>query len=160
MEHNPSSEANRFSASQEIPHILWNPKIHYRIHNSPPFAPNLSHFNRVHASHPIYWRPILVLSSHLRRGLPSDARPSGLSTKILYTCPFLHKGVNENKKSFTVPLWWYIPKAMVLLFISVLIIRQIHNSYQSTITAMRSTRLQVKDHIGWNISLPKYLYFD
>jgi len=28
MEHSPTSEANRFSSSQEIPRILWNPKVH------------------------------------------------------------------------------------------------------------------------------------
>ena len=28
MEQSPSWEANRFSASQEIPHILWNSKVH------------------------------------------------------------------------------------------------------------------------------------
>jgi hypothetical protein len=33
MEHSPSSEANFFSASQEVPPILWNPKFHNRIYN-------------------------------------------------------------------------------------------------------------------------------
>jgi len=34
MEQIPSSEANRFSLSQEIPHILWNPKVHYHIRST------------------------------------------------------------------------------------------------------------------------------
>ena len=32
MEQSPSWEANRFSASQEIPRILRNPNVHYRTH--------------------------------------------------------------------------------------------------------------------------------
>jgi hypothetical protein len=42
MEQSPSWEANWSSASQEIPRVLWNPKVHCRTQKSPPPVPILS----------------------------------------------------------------------------------------------------------------------
>jgi hypothetical protein len=85
MEQRHSLEAKRFAASHEIARILWNPKVHYRIHKFPPSVSILSQLNPVHTHilHPE--DTALISSSHLRMGLPSGLFPSGFPTKTLYT---------------------------------------------------------------------------
>jgi hypothetical protein len=77
---------NLFTANQEITHILWNPKVHYRIRKFPPLFTILSQLNPVHTPQKTSWNSILILSSHLRLGLPSGLFPSGFPTK---TCKYV-----------------------------------------------------------------------
>ena len=83
MVQSPSWEANLFAASQEIPRILWNLKVHYRT--------RVCHLSLSWASpiqstypHPTSWRSILILSTHLCVGLSSGLFPADLPTKTLY----------------------------------------------------------------------------
>ena len=82
MVQSPSWEANRFAASQEIPRISRNPKVHYCPHKRPPPVPILGQPSPVHI--PSSWRSILILSTHLHLCLPSDLFSSGFPTKTLY----------------------------------------------------------------------------
>jgi hypothetical protein len=88
IEQSPSWEANRFVASQEVPRILLNPKVHYQFssftisrHLSLSWASPI----QSKPPHPTSWRSILILFSHLRLDLPSYLFPSGFPTKTLYT---------------------------------------------------------------------------
>jgi hypothetical protein len=65
MEQSPSWEANRFAASQEIPLLLWNPKVYYRIHQYPQPVSILSQRN------PVQTPTTYFLKIHLNIILPS-----------------------------------------------------------------------------------------
>jgi hypothetical protein len=60
MELGPSWEANPFSASHEIPRILWNPEVHYHIYKCPPPVPILGQVVAVHTPTPHFLRSILI----------------------------------------------------------------------------------------------------
>jgi len=70
-----------FAVSQEIPHISPNPKAHYRTHKRPPPVSILASPIQSIYPHPTSWRFILILSTHLRLGLPSGLFPSGFPTR-------------------------------------------------------------------------------
>jgi len=62
MVQSPSWEANWFAASQEIPRIPRDPKVHYRTHKCPPPVSILGQLNPVHipTSHLLEIRPNII----------------------------------------------------------------------------------------------------
>ena len=75
MEQSPSWEANRFSASQEILLILWNPESSSPHLQVPATCPYPEPDQSSPCPHPTSSRSILILSSHLRLVLTSGLFP-------------------------------------------------------------------------------------
>jgi hypothetical protein len=75
VEQSPSWEVARFTVSQEIPRLLWNPKVQHRIHKCPPPVSILNQTNPVHA-------PIQLLEDHFNISLPSMLRSSRWSLSL------------------------------------------------------------------------------
>ena len=86
MVQSTSWDANWFAASQEIPRISRNPKVHYRTHKRPPPASILGQSNPVHipTSHLLEFRPIIHPSTPRS---PQWFFPSGFPTKTIHIHP-------------------------------------------------------------------------
>ena len=94
MVQSPSWEANWLAASQEIPRISRNPKVHYRTHKRPPHVSILGQSNPVHipTSHLLEIYPNII---H-----PSTPRSPQWSPSIWFAnCTTFLKSVSIKKKS-------------------------------------------------------------
>ena len=96
MVQSPSWEANWFAASQEIPRILRNLKVHYRTHKRPPPISILGQPNPVHipTSHLLEMHPNIIHPStprppqwSLSLRLPHQDPIHTLFSPIRATCP-------------------------------------------------------------------------
>jgi len=83
MEQSSFSEANSSSASQDTSHILWKPKVHYRIYKGPLAFPILNQSNTVYASPSNFFKVHFNIIP-LRVGLASGLCLSGLATASLF----------------------------------------------------------------------------
>jgi hypothetical protein len=103
VEQSSSRGANRFAASQEIPRILRNPKVHYRIHKWPPPVSILSQLNpvRTPTSH------FLKIHSNIILPYTPGSSPWSLSLRFSHKNP-VHASPLPHKR--------YMPRPPISFF--------------------------------------------
>jgi len=88
---------------------LQDLKVHYHVHNTPPFVCVLSQIISSMPSHPISLRSISILSSHLCLGLPCSLLPSYFPSELfLFRCK-----IKDPTYTVSKPIFWplYMPEA-------------------------------------------------
>ena len=112
MVQSPSWAANWFAASQEIPRISRNPKVHYRTHKRPPSVSILSQPNPVHipTSHLLEIHPNIIHPSTPRS--PQWSLPPSVSPPRPYTPlsphPYAPHAQPISFFSILSPAWYWV----------------------------------------------------
>jgi hypothetical protein len=64
MVYSHSRKANSNKVSQEVPRLLWEPRVHYSVHNSPQLVPILTQQNSVPTFPTLFLKIISIILSH------------------------------------------------------------------------------------------------
>jgi hypothetical protein len=83
MDLSPSRETKSHSATQEIPSLSCNLKVHYRVRKSPPLVPILTQTNPVRTTPSHFSKTHFNIILHLRIYFCSGLFASGFPTKTL-----------------------------------------------------------------------------
>jgi hypothetical protein len=97
MEFRSSREASSSTASHELPSILCNSNIQYRVHYSPPQIPNLGKISRVHIT-PAYFSKIHINNIHPRTSWFTQPLTE-MSTRNIQIIMFLRSKVRQVRKA-------------------------------------------------------------
>jgi hypothetical protein len=83
-------EAASCATTQELPGILWNPKVHYLVHNAPSVVDTLSQINPVHIT-PSYQSKTILISHrswyYYPSGFPTNNQYAFVFSPVRATCP-------------------------------------------------------------------------
>ena len=140
MVQSPSWEANWFAASQEIPRISRNPKVHYRTHKRPPPVSILGQPNLVH-----------IPTSHLLETHPNIIHPS--TPRSPQWSPFLRFPHQDSIHPLPSPIRATFPAHVIFLyFITRTILGEEYRSLSSSLCILLHSPV-ISSLLGPNILL-------